>query len=97
MKLYLETDKGQRIEIKQIDNIAVSTKVPAAKRCEYCCTNHDNTTLFVEDFKGQEWDIELILDDFLNENLLTVELNTRWKEEYVDFPIKYCPFCGREL
>lgn len=95
MKLYLETDKGERVEIKNIDSISVSTKNSADAPCEYCKTELSDKLLFAVDSNSQEWNLELMLDNF--ENLLAVELNTNWKKEYIEVPIKYCPFCGRNF
>ena len=97
MKLYLETDEGQRVEIHKIENITVSTKKSQTHLCEYCKTGLGNRIFTTNDEDGKEWDLELMLDSWNNDNVISIESNNNWGYDYVEFRIKYCPFCGREL
>lgn len=67
------------------------------KSCRYCCTEMHNDFFNVADESSQEWEVELFLTEYNDANVLTLELDTSWKQEYVEIPINYCPFCGRKL
>jgi hypothetical protein len=67
------------------------------KKCIYCMTDMNNEVFNKRDFSGQPWEIELMLNYRNQGNLLTIDLTTDENYEYVEIPINYCPFCGREL